>query len=121
MFDYSIAIYGIIGGAILLDILSGITQAIYNHTLDSRVLRQGMVHKMAYFFAVMLALLLEWACKYLDLGFSIEIFIPLAVYIVVTESISILENIVRLNPELKESPIFKLLSSNQNRRENDDA
>ena len=119
MFDYPVAIYAIISIAIVLDIATGITQAAYNHTLDSKVLRSGMVHKLSYFFAVVLALLLEHTCRYLELGFDCTIFIPLAVYIILTESVSVLENIVKMNPELRESPIFKLLSENQNRRSGD--
>lgn len=118
---YQIPIYMILCASVILDIATGIAQAVANQSLDSTVLRNGLFHKLSYFFAVMLALLLEWACNYLDLGFSIELFIPLAAYIVITESISVLENIVRLNPELRESPIFKLLSSTQNRRSTDNA
>lgn len=116
---YQIPIYIILCASIGLDILSGLSQAILNKTLDSKVLRAGMFHKLSYFFAIALTLLLEWACKYLDLGFSIELFIPLAAYIVITEAISILENITKLNPELKNSPLFQLLSSTQNRRSTD--
>lgn len=117
--EYPIAMYAIIGAAILLDIATGISQAVFNRTLDSKILRAGMFHKLSYLFAVALALFLEYACGYLDLGFECKVFIPLAVYIVVTEVISVLENIAKLNPELRESPIFKLLSTAQNRRAED--
>lgn len=120
MLGYSVAIYAILGAAISLDIATGISQAIYNHTLDSKILRNGMFHKLSYVFAVVLALFLEWACQYLELGFECKVFIPLAVYIVVTEVVSVLENLTKLNPDLVNSPIFKLLSSAQNRRKDDD-
>ena len=120
MLGYSVAIYAILGIAIGLDIATGITQAVYNRTLDSKILRNGMFHKLSYVFAVALALFLEWACRYIELGFDCKVFIPLAIYIVVTEIVSVLENITKLNPDLKESPIFKLLSSAQNRRKDDE-
>ena len=116
---YPLAMYAIVGVAIVFDIATGITQAIYNKSLDSKILRAGMFHKLSYIFAVALALFLEYACGYLGLGFECKVFIPLAVYIVVTEVISVLENIAKLNPELRESPIFKLLSTAQNRRAED--
>lgn len=119
MINYPLGIFIIIAMGIFLDIVTGITQAFYHKTLDSKILRNGMFHKLSYVFAIVLALFLEYACQYLDLGFEPTIFIPLAVYITITEMVSILENITRLNPELAESPIFNLLSSNKNRRKDD--
>lgn len=118
--EYPIAMYAIIGAAILLDIATGISQAVFNRTLDSKILRAGMFHKLSYLFAVVLALFLEYACQYFELGFECKVFIPLAVYIVVTEVISVLENITKMNPDLIDSPIFKLLSTTQNRRKEDE-
>ena len=120
MLSYAIEIYIAIGTLILLDIASGIAQAIYNKTMDSKILRSGMFHKLSYIFAIVLALLLEYSCQYLDLGLQPTIFIPLSIYIIITEAVSILENITRINPDLLDSPIFAILSGNQKRRSDDD-
>lgn len=120
METYPAGIYIAISAFIILDIATGLTQAFYNETVDSKILRNGMFHKLSYVFAVVLALCLEYTCTYLELGFDCKIFVPLAIYIIVTEAVSILENIVRINPDLAESPIFKLLSQNKNRRSDDD-
>ena len=88
--------------------------------MDSKILREGMFHKLSYIFAIVLALSLEYTCQYLNLGFECAIFIPLAIYIIVTEAVSILENLTRINPELLDSPIFKILSGNQKRRADDE-
>lgn len=119
--NYPIAIYAIMGAFIMLDIVTGIAQAFFNRTIDSKILRNGMFHKLSYVFAVALALILEWACTHFSLGFECQILIPLTVYIVITEAVSILENILRLNPDLANSPLFRLLSENMNRREDDNA
>lgn len=119
MGQYPIAIYAIVGLFILLDIVTGISQAVFNKTMDSKVLRNGMFHKLSYIFAIVLALALEWSCNYMELGFECRILLPLVVYIVITEAVSVLENILKLNPELSDSPIFKLLSENMKRRKDD--
>lgn len=119
MVQYSLSVYVIIALSIFMDIVTGISQAVYNHTLDSKILRNGMFHKLSYVFAIMLALFVEYAANYLDLGIDFKIFVPLAAYIVLTEIISILENITRMNEDLLNSPIFKLLSQTKNRRDTD--
>lgn len=106
---YPLAIYVAIGAFILLDIATGLAQAIYNGEVSSKILRNGMFHKLSYVFAIALALLVEYAGRYLELGFDVTLFIPLAVYIVLTESVSILENITCINPDLISSPVFKWL------------
>lgn len=117
---YPVEVYIAIGIFIVLDIATGISQAVFNKTMDSKILRTGMFHKLSYIFAIVLALSLEYTCQYLELGFDCAIFVPLAIYIIVTESVSILENITRINPDLLESPIFKILSGNQKRRTDDE-
>lgn len=117
--QYPLEIYIAIGILILLDIASGISQAIFNKTMDSKILRSGMFHKLSYVFALVLALMLEYSCKYLELGLEPTIFVPLAIYIILTEAVSILENLTRINPDLLDSPLFKILSGNQKRRADD--
>lgn len=117
--EYPIELFGTIGIFIILDIATGLSQAAFNKTIDSKILRNGMFHKLSYIFAIVLALSLEYACNYMELGFECKVLIPLAIYIVITEAVSVLENIMRINPELSESPLFKLLSSTQNRRSED--
>ena len=119
MFEYPIVIYAVIVTSIALDLVSGFAQAVYNHTLSSKKLRDGIFHKLSYFICIALVLMLEIACDYLDLGFSIELFVPLADYIVVTEAVSVVENLAKVNEELLDSPIFKLLAENKKRREDD--
>ena len=117
--QYPIQIFSVIGIAILLDITSGLVQACYNKTVSSEKLRNGIYHKLGYLFAIVLTLSLEYGIDYLDLGFEAPIFPLLAAYIVITEAFSVIENILKLNPELAESPLFNLLSSNQKRRKDD--
>lgn len=104
---------------ILLDIISGIGQAVKNKTLSSTIMRQGIYHKLGYALIMALAALMEYSTIYLDLGFEPPLFMPTCVMICLTEILSIVENIEHLNPQLKDSGIFSLLSQNKKRRIDD--
>lgn len=105
---------------ILLDILSGVTQAVKNKTLSSQVMREGIYHKLGYVLVIALAMLCEWSMQYLELGFTAPITIPCVVMICLTEIISIIENVEKITPELAKTGIFELLSQNKKRRFDDD-
>ena len=93
---------------ILLDILSGITQAFANKNISSEKLRMGLFHKMAFIFAIMLGYLIEYSMQFLDLGFNIPIATAVCVYVCVTEIVSIIENVVLLNPELNNTKFLNM-------------
>ena len=113
-------VYAIVAAAIVLDFMSGTIQAIANQSLSSRKLREGIYHKMGYIITIALAILLEYASSYMELGFNAPLAVPVCVYIVITEAVSIFENVAKINPALRESPIFKLLGQSQNRRKDDE-
>ena len=116
-FDYHILT--IVAAFIVLDIASGFSQAVVNKTVDSSILRTGLWHKSAYVFAITLALLCEYASTQLDLGFTTPIAIPVCAYIALTEVVSIVENIGKLNPEILNSKLLDFFSLNRNRRKED--
>lgn len=105
---------------ILLDILTGVTQAVKNKTLSSVVMREGIYHKAGYVLILALAILAEYSVNYMDLGFTTPLVVPCAVMICLAEFVSISENIERITPELAGSGIFKLLSTTKKRRNDDE-
>lgn len=117
MIDYHIL--SIVAGFIILDIVTGFSQACVNKTVDSTVLRCGLWHKSAYLFAIALAILCEYSTTYLDLGFTAPVTIPVSAYIALTEIVSIIENLGKLNPELAQSKLLDFFSLNKNRRASD--
>lgn len=98
----------IVGCFILLDIISGVTQAICNHELSSEKLRKGAFHKFSFVIIICLAYLIDYGVGYIDLGFNFPIVWPTCIYICLTEVVSITENIILINPELKGSRLIKL-------------
>lgn len=115
--DYHI--FAIVAAFIVLDVISGFSQACVNHTVDSSVMRRGLWHKAAYILAIALAIVCEYSTGYLDLGFTMPIIAPTCGFISATEIVSIIENLGKLNPEIGNSKLLDFFSLNKNRREND--
>lgn len=104
----------IVGCFILLDIATGIIQAIANKDLSSEKLRKGAFHKMSFVLIICLAYLIDYGVGYIDLGFNFPIVVPTCTYICLTEIISIVENIIKINPELKDSKVLSIFFKNDN-------
>ena len=104
------------GSFIILDIISGFSQAVANKTVDSSIMRRGLWHKLAYVFAIMLAVLCQYGVGYIPLGVTVDLIIPVCSFISLTEIVSIIENLAKLNPDIADSKLLDLFSINRNRR-----
>lgn len=69
--------------------------------INSTKLREGLFHKISEIMALVLANLLEYVEGYLSLGIEIPLMSAVAVYLCLTELVSILENLGEVNPTLK--------------------
>ena len=95
---------------ILLDIISGVASAYALHEISSQKLREGLWHKLGYFFVLFCAILIEWIMTQgLDLGFSLPLVVPICVWVSLMEIISTLENAAKMNPDLESVPGFERL------------
>lgn len=93
---------------IAMDLLTGFAQAVANKTVSSTKMRAGLWHKCGFVLTMLLAALIEWAMQYIDLGFTLPLFVPVCVFIMLTEIVSIFENICELSPELADSKLAKI-------------
>ena len=93
---------------IALDIICGIVKGAKAKSLNSTVMREGLYHKIGFILAVVLAAGIEYAMKVFDLGFALPLFVPVCVFIVLTEIVSILENLKEINPELASDTFMRL-------------
>ncbi len=98
---------------IALDILTGIISAAKSGAVDSSKMRDGLFHKSAFYLAFMTAAALEIASSVMELGITIPAVAAVAVYIITTEVVSILENICAINPDLKNNEFMKLFGKNK--------
>lgn len=96
---------------IVIDVITGLLQAVMNKQLDSTVMRNGLFHKAAFLLAIAFGYACEYGMTYLELGFEMPIVGAVCVYICLTETVSILENLGKMNPELANSKFLQLFAS----------
>lgn len=95
---------------IVADYASGVAKAIHSKELDSTKMREGLWHKAGFIGAMILG----YGCQSLvNFGFLPDsfsaIFGGVCVWVMLTEAISIFENLCQLSPELSNSPLAALL------------
>lgn len=83
-----------------MDVVTGLLQAVKNRDVNSTKFRDGLFKKTGTLAVMAFGWLIDYAQRYVDLGFSIPIAITLCIAVMAMESISILENIGTLNPDL---------------------
>lgn len=103
-------IVAIVAAFVVMDLATGIMQAVANKTLDSTKMRDGLWHKCGFVMVAILAALVEWAMQFIDLGFTLPLFVPVCVFIILTEIVSIFENVCKLSPELADSKLAQLFN-----------
>ena len=99
----------------LLDVVTGFAQAVKNKAVDSTKMRDGLWHKLGFAAAIVLGIVMEevLANVTLDAGIQVPTTGVICGFIVVTEVVSIAENIAQLNPVI--SDVFgKLLDIKSN-------
>ena len=94
---------------IVFDSISGNIAAVANHIWKSSIMRKGLYQKFGSIMLVALAYLIDYAQKFVDLGFRVPIAAVVCVYIILMELGSIIENIGKINPDLLPNQIRKVL------------
>ena len=99
----------------VFDIFSGFTAALKNRELSSTKMREGLFHKCSLVMCLVLAWCIEMFVMHVpDLGFNVPLVIPACILIFAMEVVSILENIVKINPDLENEEIVKLFTNAKN-------
>ena len=101
-----------IGGAflmMLIDMVAGIAQAIYNRSFKSSMMRRGLCHKATLSLIIMLVICIEILSSHIvGLNFGGITVYVVCIAIIGMEFASILENIKQAYPELADTPIMKI-------------
>lgn len=115
-------VYFIVLGFIAFDILTGFIKALAREGINSTRLRQGLFHKLSEILAVGGSAGLNYAVKYLNLGFDVPLVQAVSVYICVMEFVSIIENLCEMNPQLMKffSPYLQKLKGDKDGEEKSD-
>lgn len=94
-------IIGITCAFMLADIVSGFLKAWRAHDIQSRALRDGLFHKSAFLGVIALAQLTELAAdKIPQIEFDLPITGGICAYVILTEIVSVLENLRDINPDI---------------------
>lgn len=99
---------------IIIDYITGITNAIMHGTLSSTKMREGLGHKFTYLCVFFIAWFIDFETGHIDLGFHRTLTPIVTVGIVLIELSSIIENICKINPELTNAPFMNIFSQNNN-------
>lgn len=101
-------VLAITGVLIVLDVVVGFAGAVKRHDVRSSKLRDGLWHKAGFVGLIVLAYLIEYAAGLADLGFEVPTVLAVCVYVMVTEIVSVFENLCVLNSELVTSPLGRV-------------
>lgn len=115
---HELIVIGIVFLLALIDYMTGVVNAIMHGELSSEEMRQGLGHKFAYLAIICVALIVEYGSDYISLGIELPVFIPVCAGICLIEITSIMENCVKINPELSSSNILNIFKVDK--KENND-
>lgn len=107
---HELIVIGIVFLLVLIDYVTGVVNAIMHGELSSEKMRQGLGHKFAYLAIICVALIVEYGSDYIDLGIELPVFIPVCAGVCLIEITSIMENCVKINPELNDSKILSIFN-----------
>ena len=96
-----------------MDILLGLAGAVKDKNVQSSRMREGLWHKAGSIGLIVLAYILDVAVDHVDLGVIFPGVVIVCAYIILMEVGSCLENLVVLNPELRNNPIMKVFATRE--------
>lgn len=108
MTTHELIVIGIVFLLVLIDYITGVINAIMHGELSSERMRQGLGHKFAYLAIICVAIIVEYGSDYINLGIELPVFMPVCAGICLIEITSIMENCVKINPELSTSNILNI-------------
>lgn len=94
---------------IILDIVSGVLQAMINHTFQSHKMREGGIRKLYLLVVIIFGVALDYSQTLIDLGFNLPCLSMICVYISLMEIMSIIENINLGFPNALPKSLTKIL------------
>lgn len=95
---------------VLLDIATGILKAIKNNEFTSSGLREGGAHKASYLLLVAAGYGLDWGQMHANLGVTVPAYGAICVFIIAIEIVSIVENILIINPDIDAAKLYEILN-----------
>ena len=106
----------------MVDVFTGILKAVKNKELSSTRAREGIYKKASFILFIAFGYLADYAMEYVDLGFNFPAAATNCTLIILTEAISVLENLGQINPDLVKlvAPFLSALNSKKEEGERND-
>lgn len=97
-----------------LDLMTGIVGALRNgEQIKSKKLRDGLFKKVGFIFCYTLGIAINYAGTYLTLPFGVDLVPIICTYAIITEVVSIIENISKINPDILPDKLKELIGYNE--------
>lgn len=84
----------------VIDVFTGVLKAVKNKELNSTKAREGIYKKASFLLFIAFGYLADYAMEYVNMGFNLPAATTICTLIIVTEAISVLENLGKINPDL---------------------
>lgn len=106
----------------MVDVFTGILKSVKNKELSSTRAREGIYKKASFILFIAFGYLADYAMDYVDLGFNFPAAATICTLIILTEAISVLENLGQINPDLVKlvAPFLSALNSKKEEGERND-
>lgn len=99
------------------DFITGLIAGLRTEGLKSSKLRDGLFKKVGFIACYALAYLLEYAQGYIDIGINVNLLPIICGYVILTETVSIIENINKINPDIVQDKLKSLLGLQEKDKE----
>lgn len=99
----------------LIDVFTGVLKAVKNKELNSTKAREGIYKKASFILFIAFGYLADYAMDYVNMGFNLPAAATICTLIIVTEAISVLENLGQINPDLVKlvAPFLSVLNKKE--------
>lgn len=84
----------------VIDVFTGLLKAVKNKELNSTKAREGIYKKASFILFIAFGYLADYAMNYVNMGFNLPAAATICALVIVTEAISVLENLGKINPDL---------------------
>lgn len=101
-------IYVVAFAFIVLDYFTGLCKSFATTTFQSKVMREGLWHKIALILFMFLGFMADYAQQSFGIGLQAPVGIAICVYIITMELFSSIENLCKINPELMPDKLMQM-------------
>jgi toxin secretion/phage lysis holin len=97
---------------IVFDVLTGWLKAAITATLNSSIMRTGLLRKLGEILSILFGYVCQYSLPYLGLEVKFPFAGAIGTYIVLMETASIIENLCAINPNMREA-LSKVFDDNK--------